>query len=206
MMKDMNLNQIRMDALREISSIATGQAATSLSTMISRKVDIAIPNVLIEPLKGIPDFFGGQEKDMTAIYFSVTGQISGSFLFVLSPSDTLRLATLLCGQEADKIESISEMGISALKELGNIITGSYVRVLAHELKIKMTYTVPGFAYDMVGAILDNILAQLSLKSDNAIILESEMTIRKELFQGHLILIMAPKAINTIIRALGIWNK
>jgi len=205
-MTDINLNQIRMDALREISSMATGHAATSLSSMLERKVDIAVPNVLIEPIKGIPDLLGGHEKDVTVIYFSVTGQISGSILLVLSPSDSLRLAELLSGQKADKIENLDEMGISALKELGNIITGSYVRVLAHELKVKMTYTVPGFAYDMVGAILDNILAHLSLMSDNAVVLESEMTVRQELFRGHLILILTPKAINTIIRALGMWNK
>ncbi len=205
-MKGMNLNQIRLDALREISSIATGNAATSLSSMLDRNVDITIPNILIEPLKGIPDLLGGDERAVTVIYFSVTGQISGSILLVFSPSDSFRLAELLTGQKANQIESLNEMGISALKELGNIITGSYVRVLANELKVKMTYTVPGFANDMMGAILDNILASLALEADTAIVVESEMTVRKELFRGHLILIMAPKAINTIIRALGMWDK
>jgi len=205
-MTDMNLNQIRLDALREISSIATGHAATSLSSMLERKVDITIPNILIEPLIGIPDLLGGDEKATTVIYFSVTGEISGSILLVFSPSDSLRLAELLTGQKADQIEDLSEMGISALKELGNIITGSYIRVLAHGLKVKMTYTVPGFAYDMMGAILDNILARLALKADNAVVMESELTVRKELFRGHLILILAPKTVNTIIKALGMWNK
>ncbi len=205
-MTEMNLNQIRLDALREISSIATGNAATSLSSLLDRKVNITIPNVLIEPLKAIPDLLGGDEKAATVIYFSITGQISGSILLVFSPSDSLRLAELLTGLKANRIEDLSEMGISALKELGNIITGSYVRVLAHGLKVKMTYTVPGFAYDMIGAILDNMLARLALKAENAVVMESELTVRKELFHGHLILIMAPKAINTIIKALGMWNK
>ncbi len=205
-MTEMNLNQIRLDALREISSIATGNAATSLSSMLDRKVDITIPNVLIEPIKAIPDLLGRDEKAVSVIYFSITGQLSGSILLVFSPSDSLRLAELLTGQKANQIEDLSEIGISALKELGNIITGSYVRVLAHELKVKMTYTVPGFACDMMGAILDNILALLSLKSKYAVILENEMTIRREQFCGHLILIMEPKSINTIIRALGMWNK
>jgi len=199
-------DKIRLDAFREISSIATGNAATSLSAMLDTKVDITVPNIMVEALEKVPELLGGSEKAMTAVYFSITGQVSGSILLVFSSSESLRLVDILTGQEVDHVESIDEMGISALKELGNIVIGSYVRVLADGLKVTISYSVPGFAYDMMGAILDEPLAHLSLETEYAVIVESEFIVRDKIYRGHLIFILAPKAVNSIIKALGSWEE
>ena len=48
-------DRIRLDALREISSIATGNAATSLSAILGERVDITVPNVMVEALENVPE-------------------------------------------------------------------------------------------------------------------------------------------------------
>ncbi len=143
---------------------------------------------------------------MTAVQFSVSGEVSGSILLVLSSSESLGLVNILTGQKIEQIESLDEMGISALKELGNIVIGSYVRVLSDGLKVTINYSVPGFAYDMMGAILDEPLAHLSLETKDAVIVESEFIVRGKIYRGHLIFILAPKAVNSIIKALGSWEE
>ncbi len=195
-------DRIRLDAFREISSIATGNAATSLSALLDRRVDITVPNIMVETLENIPDLLGGWEKTVTAVQFSVSGEVSGSILLVLSSSESLRLVNILTGQQ---VESLDEMGISALKELGNIVVGSFVRVLAEGLKVRIEYSVPGFAQDMVGAILDEILAHLSLETKHAVVVESEFIIRDKIYRGHLVFILGPKAVNNIIKALANWE-
>jgi len=199
-------DQIRLDALKEISSIATGNAATSLSTILGRRVDITVPHIMVEDIRKVPEVLGGREKTVTVIYFSISGQFSGSILLVLSSSDSIRLANVLTGQNVDKIDSLDEMALSALKEVGNILTGSYVRVLAQGLKVRIAYSVPGFANDMLGAVLDEILARLSLEAEHAVIMESEFTVRDEVYRSHLIFILSPDSVSTIIKALGIWKK
>jgi len=199
-------DQIRLDALKEISSIATGNAATSLSTLLNRRVDITVPHIMVEDIGKVPEVLGGREKTVTVIYFSISGQFSGSILLVLSSSDSIRLANVLTGQNVDKIDSLDEMALSALKEVGNILTGSYVRVLAQGLKVRIAYSVPGFANDMLGAVLDEILARLSLEAEHAVIMESEFTVRDEVYRSHLIFILSPDSVSTIIKALGIWKK
>ncbi|GAF74510.1 unnamed protein product, partial [marine sediment metagenome] len=92
-------DKIRLDAFREISSIATGNAATSLSAMLGKKVDITVPNIMVEALEKVPELLGGPEKAMTAIYFSISGQVSGSILLVFSSSESLRLVNILTGQK-----------------------------------------------------------------------------------------------------------
>ncbi len=199
-------DKIRLDAFREISSIATGNAATSLSTMLGKKVDITIPNIMVEAVENVPELLGGPEKAMTAVYFSITGQVSGSILLLFSSSESLRMVDILNGQKVEQIENLDEMGISALKELGNIVIGSYVRVLADGLKVAINYSVPGFTYDMMGAILDEPLAHLSLETKHAVIVESEFIVRDKIYRGHLIFTLAPKAVNSIIKALGSWEE
>ena len=198
-------DQIRLDVLKEISSIAAGNAATSLSTILGRRVDISVPHIMVETIGKVPEVLGGREKIVTAVYFSITGQFSGRILLVLSSSDSIRLANVLTGQKVDKIDRLDEMSLSALKEVGNILAGSYVRVLANGLKVRIAYSIPGFVNDMLGAVLDEILARLSLEAEHAVIMESEFTVRDDIYRSHLILILSPEAVSTTIKALGSWK-
>jgi chemotaxis protein CheC len=205
-MTDSHFDQIRLDAFREITSIATGNAATSLSHLLGKKVSITVPNVTMEAVERVPELLGGREESLAVVHFTISGQVSGSVLLVLSSSEALRFASLLTGRELTKIENLDEMGLSALKELGNIVTGSYVRVLAEGLQVKIAYSVPGFAYDMLGAILDEILARLSLETDSVVVMESEFVVREQIYRGHLVFILTPQTVSAIIRALGSWEK
>ncbi len=205
-MNDFEFDQIRLDAFREIGSIAIGNAATSLSAMLGSKVNITVPNVTVELVEKVPELFGGREKILTAVFCTLTGQASGNILLVLNKSESLRLANALTGQKVVEIESLDEMGLSALKETGNIIIGSFIRVLSDGLKMKLTYSIPGFSYDMVGSIFDEILARLSLEAEHAVIMESEFLVVEKIYHGHLVFVLTPQTVTTIIKALGNWQK
>ncbi|RKY10728.1 MAG: hypothetical protein DRP56_00205 [Planctomycetota bacterium] len=202
-----DFDKIRLDAFREVVSIATSNAATSLSKILDMKVDITIPNIIIEPIEKVPDLLGGSESEIMTVYFKVNGDISGSsILLMFSESESLSLATILTGQETDCIENLDDMGVSALKELGNIVIGAFMTVLANGLKMKIGYSVPGYAYDMVGAILDETLSQLSLETEQAVIMESEFIVREKIYRGSLVFVLPPMAVDNIIQALGNWSK
>jgi chemotaxis protein CheC len=195
------LNQNQVDALREISSIAAGNAATSLSVMLGKKVAISVSSIMVEASGKIPEALGGEENIVSVVYFSVSGQLPGSILLMLSVSESLRLASILTGQKVDQIERISEMGISAIKELGNITIGTYLRALGQALKLRITHSVPGFASDMLGAILDGTLAELSLKAEHVVMAENTFIVEEDIYRGHLIFIMEPKSLHAMLKAL-----
>ncbi len=92
---DMELNQVEFDEFIEIGSIAAGNAATSLSAVLGRKVNITVPNIAFEAPAKVPDAFGGADRIATVVHFSVSGQISGSLLLILSLSESLTLASIL---------------------------------------------------------------------------------------------------------------
>lgn len=200
-MADIALNQSQLDALRETSSIAAGNAATSLSVMLGKKVTISVPTIMVEASGKIPEALGGEENIVSVVYFSVSGQLSGSILLMLSISESLRLVNILTGQKVDQTERIDEMGISAIKELGNITIGTYLRALSNALKLKIIHSVPGFASDMLGALLDGTLAEVSLKAEHVVMAENTFLMEKDVYRGHLIFILEPESLFVMLKAL-----
>ena len=200
-MADIALNQSQLDALRETSSIAAGNAATSLSVMLGKKVNISVPTIMVEVLENVPEALGGAENIVCVVYFSVNGQVSGSILLMLSISESIRLASILTGQKVGQIEGIDEMGMSALKELGNITIGTYLRALGQALKLRITHSVPGFASDMLGALLDGTLSELSLKTEHVVMAENKFMVEKEVYRGHLVFILEPNSLHVMLKAL-----
>jgi len=198
---EIELSQNQVDALREISSIAAGNAATSLSVMLGKKVAISVPSIMVEASGKIPEALGGEETIVSVVYFSVSGQLLGSILLMLSVSESLRLAGILTGQKVDQTERIDDMGISAIKELGNITIGTYLRALGKILKLRITHSVPGFASDMLGALLDGTLAELSLKSEHVVMAENTFIVEEDIYRGHLIFLLEPKSLHEMLKAL-----
>jgi chemotaxis protein CheC len=198
---EIELNQNQVDALREINSIAAGNAATSLSVMLGKRVIISVPIIMVEASGKIPEALGGEENIVSVVYFSVSGQLSGSILLMLSVSESLRLVNILTGQKVDQTERIDEMGISAIKELGNITIGTYLRALGQALNLRITHSIPGFASDMLGALLDGTLAELSLKSKHVVMAENTFIMEENSYRGHLIFILEPKSLQIMLKAL-----
>jgi chemotaxis protein CheC len=194
--------QIRLDAFKEITSIATGNAATSLSVLLGQRVEISIPGIAVEEVTSIPGLIGEREKRVTVLNFTVSGQFKGNIMLLFLPSECLGLINLLTSQGQHGIENLNEMELSAIKELGNIVVGSYIKVLAEGLGVRAKYSVPAFAYDMLGAIFDETLACLSAETDKAVVMESEFLVQNKLYRGYLVFILTPLAVKILLKALA----
>lgn len=147
-----HLNQEYFDVLREIGNIGTGNATTALSKMLDCKVDMYVPQVRLLDFSEVGTVIGGEELLMAGIYLGVQGDISGSILFMLEVSSAQKLIRILLGDDSDE-SHLSEMEESALKEIGNIITASYLNSLSTLTGLSILPTVPALSIDMAGAIL-----------------------------------------------------
>jgi len=202
---ELDINYLQLDALRELSSMSAGGAATSIAKMLGKPVTIAVPSVSLEAVADTPDVLGGRELPTTAIYFVVHGDIPGAIFLVLSAPEAARVASALTGETFAEIESLSEMGTSALKEFGNIVVGTYLRTLADVLNVRTTYSVPGFCYDMLGAILDGYLSRMALETDLALVVANEVTMEELIYKAHMVLLMEPKAAVVMLAAAKEWG-
>ena len=78
------MNELEIDILKEIGSIGGGNAATALSSMLSAKVNMSLPGVEILGFNEALDHLGDPEELVAAIFVEMSGELSGTMLFVLT--------------------------------------------------------------------------------------------------------------------------
>ncbi|MFD1888360.1 chemotaxis protein CheC [Paenibacillus wenxiniae] len=197
------LEGFKMDVLKEVGNIGAGNAATALSQLLDKPIDMAVPKVQILPFEQIAEKVGGQEQIVLAVFFRVEGDAPGNLFFILTPEAGKGLLRRLAGLEVIDEEQFSEMEQSALSEIGNILAGSYLSSLADFTGLSMTPTVPGLAYDMAGAILNYGLIQFGEMGDDALLIDTTFLEGKDEVEGQFFLIPDPESFEKIFIALGV---
>ena len=197
-----NLGEFQLSVLREIGNIGAGNAATALSKLLHTDIQMNVPNVSVIPFDDIADTVGGAEKFVIGIFLRLEGDIPGSMFFLLGVESAKTLVSGLVGDYAAKeAEEFSEMEISALQEVGNILAGSYLSSLADFTKKELAPSPPAIAVDMAGAILSIGLMQLA--SDYALVVDTEFMQGAMNIEGHFFLLPDPGTVEILFQALGV---
>lgn len=195
----LNLKPIQLDALREVGNIGAGNAATALSQLINKKIDMTVPAVNIVPFDDIFSRIGGEEV-VIGVIVRVLGDTPGNILFIFEKEVALNLIETLTGE---KDELITEMGNSVLCEVGNIISSSYMNSIARFTNLVITPSVPAVTYDMLGAILSTTFIESGQFDDMVLDIETMFLQDNEEISGHFYYIPMPGSLEKILGALGV---
>ena len=189
-----------VDVLKDIGNIGAGNATTALSSMLQSKVDMKVPNVMVVEFKDVGTLLGGEEQEMAGAYLGVEGDITGSILFLTKKEAALGVAKKLLGEYCG--DELGEMECSAVKEVSNIITGSYLNALATLTGLTIYPSVPDLCVDMAGAILSVPAIQFGIMGDKILLIESRLTDDIEM-DGYFIMVPDMESYEKILRSLGI---
>lgn len=201
-----DLSALQLDALREIGNMGAGNAATAFSTLLNKRIDMTVPQVALLPFDKVADSMGGAESLVAGVYLEITGGAPGKILFILPSSSALVLVDMLTGSTHEEgAVDLSEMDQSALMEIGNILTGAYLNSLSAFTGLTLLPTIPALAYDMVGALINEVLIELGEVDDYALIIETEFYETSETVKGHFFLIPSPGSLQIILDRLGVSN-
>jgi chemotaxis protein CheC len=199
-----NLGDFQMSVLREVGNIGAGHAATALSELLHSEIQMNIPSVNFVSFDEIADTIGGAEQYVIGIFLRVEGTIPGSIFFLLQVESAKRLVSGLVGSYAStEQEEFSEMEISALQEVGNILAGSYLSSLADFTKTELSPSPPAIAVDMAGAILSIGLIQLGAQADYALVIDTEFVQGTKNIEGHFFFLPDPGSVHILFQALGV---
>ncbi|MDD2211454.1 MAG: chemotaxis protein CheC [Clostridia bacterium] len=209
-MKDyLDLNEMQLDALKEISNIGAGNAATSLSIMLGRKIGLSVPKATLAPFAQIVEVVGGAEKEVAGGYLSVDGDTPMGILFLLSRDQVPSFLDLLFGAMITPIVNsqedfmLNEIQESALKEIVNILAGSYLNALGVFTQHVFIPSVPALAIDMAGAILGEVLQSIGNVSDYALIIENMFCEEKKQISAYFFFLPEPQTLKILLNALGV---
>ena len=196
-----NMEGVYFDVLREIGNIGAGNATTALATMIGTKVDMRVPKVGLMEFKEIGAEMGGEETIMAGIYQQIRGDISGSIMFLLEEKSARGLVSKIMGVESNSSEPFNEMEISALQEIGNIITGSYLSSLSTLTNMTIDASVPSLCIDMCEAILSVPAIEFAELGDKMLLIKTEFSDDVKL-EGYFILVPDLTSYEKILTSLG----
>ncbi|GAE29267.1 chemotaxis protein CheC [Halalkalibacter hemicellulosilyticus] len=202
------LQPFHLDVLKEIGNIGAGNAATSLSLLLNKTIDMSVPDVRVVSLQEIPDQVGGADTEVAAIFLRIEGEAPGSMYFIANIADIEKMIRRLIGNDHFQLVSppFDEMGISAFLEVGNILAGSYLSSFSDFTQLDLQPSVPGVSIDMAGAILSYGLIPISEVGDFAIVIDTEIVEvdeESEKVSGHFFLLPDPGSFQTIFKALGV---
>jgi chemotaxis protein CheC len=200
--EDLNsISKQYMDVLRELGNIGAGNATTALAQMLQCKVDMKVPQVKLLAFNEVGATMGGEEQIMVGIYLMVEGDITGSIMFLQKLESAKHLVSMLMGMEESKESEFSEMELSALKEIGNIITASYLNSLSTITNLKIVPSIPDICIDMASAILSVPAIEFGALGDNILLIQTQFTDEIEL-DGYFVLIPDLESYEKIMSSLG----
>ena len=191
------LTDLQLDALRELTNIASGSAATALSQLLGREVEISVPGARALPLAQVVDTCGSPEAPVAGVVIVVQGQVQAIVLLLIGATDADALSALL------GVVPGSEVADSALREIGNILATAYLNGLAAMTGLEMLPSPPHLSRDMLGAIVSSLVARTSGGDDIALMLDSELDVAGPGCSISFLLLPTAGGISELLGPLGL---
>jgi len=200
------LSRQQIDALKEVGTIGAGHAANALSQLTGKKIVISVPEVRSVPLKRIVELVGPPESLVAAIYMKLMGDTRGRSLLIFPKQSAFNLVDILMKRSAGQTKFLSEIDCSALKEVGNILTGAFLTSLAEFLNVSLIPSVPLIAYDIVGGILEALVVEFGEEADYIYCIQTEFADPSLDIGGSFIPVFDRKSLDVIIEKINMKIK
>lgn len=202
-----HLAPIAMDALAEIGNIGAGTAATALAQMTGVRVDMGLPRVSLVPVEDVPDRVGGGDTVVAAILLDVTGDAPGRMVFMMPAGAARTVVDMLMGLPAshgdEEVPEFDEIALSALQEVGNVLTGAYLGALSTLTGLRLEPSPPAVGIDMAYALLATAVVEVAESSPRALLIETDFSDDDDPQVGTLMYIPTPEGLGAVLARLGV---
>lgn len=198
----MEITQFQLDALREIGNIGSGHAATALSTLLQRRIDMSVPKVWAVPFEQVSAIIGELDTPQATIYVKVEGEAPGKAVFFFPIESAEIMVQALFGTNEPLDLYTDEMAQSALKEVGNILVSSFLIALSRFSGISLQPSVPALAVDMIGASIDAIFLEEGSLDDTVLFIDTQLS-GIPMIKGQFIFLPDDGSLKKLLGAMGL---
>ena len=198
-----DLNDMHLEVLKEIGNIGSGNAASALSAMLSKPINIEVPKINILEYYTVVASLGGPENLLVSLLFTMTDDVKGMMIFLLQKDFAHMLLNTLLGCELESFNDVGEMELSALKEVGNIMAASYVNAISTLADLRMNISVPDICIDMAGSILSVPAIHFANISDKIIFINDEFNADGQSASSLVLMIPDMESLEKIMKNLGL---
>jgi len=199
-----NLSELQLDALREMGNIGAGHAAIALSQMLDKKIMISVTRSDIVPSEVyINNVTAGKDEIFTGVYLHTLGDVRGAIVYMFNKDSTLKLNGLLLPQQRKLSVFTDEHELSALKELGNILTGAFFSVFAEMFGLKIFHKTPCYVLDRAETIIHGVFEEVFGDQKGRLSIVTEFIESESQINGSFIFAPTEEAMSKIMAKLNI---
>jgi len=198
------LSRLQLDALREVASIGAGHAATALSSLTGRRINVEVPRLQVIELEEVPHLLGAARELVTTVVIEMRGDLMGRTIQVFPEETSKRLTSILFSRRAPEFpDGFGEMERSALREVSNILASAYCTALAEFLGLRILTSVPALAIEEAAVTLTSGMIELINDIDPVLCLDTAFEINESEAPvgSHFLLIPTPSSLSRILEAI-----
>lgn len=200
-------NSDQLDVFKEISTIGAGNAATSLSKLLKKNITMSVPIVKVLDFSQVGKVLGSEDEIVAGVVTPLAGDVKGMLLFILKLDDALNVINTLTKKNYNGLESLDEYAISAIKETGSILSGTYISALSSLTKLHIDCRYPNVSIDMAGAILSLPAISFATVSENCLYIDSNFLTKEDdsnsNIKANIFLVPDANSFKNILQALGV---
>ncbi|MHC1782844.1 MAG: chemotaxis protein CheC [Anaerolineaceae bacterium] len=156
-------NEISEKLIEKLGALAGkgfANAALGFSQMIGEQLSVKSPEVSKVKLSSLYEILGGAENDAVGIYLRFEGNLKGQVMMVIPYQQAMGIADMLMERPNGTTTELGQMERSALAEVGNLTGSFFLNAIAEITGISSHPTPPAVMIDMVGSILDVVIATM----------------------------------------------
>jgi chemotaxis protein CheC len=201
----MELTDSQREALTELINIGYGRAASALSELTGRRINLDVPKVAVYPMEHITralhDVLSGEVASVHQIF---SGPVSGNALLLLDHKAAILLNSLLLNtpMHPGRLQAAER---EALTEVGNIVLNACLGVFGNLLQVQVTFAVPRLDIDSVDGVMHSISVR-SQELQYALMVHTRFSVRDSNVRGYLVIILGITSFSRLMQELDNWEK
>jgi chemotaxis protein CheC len=183
------------------------KAINALSKMVNREVRLMALEVELVAASDLLVWLTDEQTPTVGVYVLSSNGPSGSchLMLLFTTNDAISLAQMLVPFDTTNLPGgdaqLTELQVSALSEAGNVVSSYFLSHMEKAAALQMYPMPPYVVYDMTGAILDTVIADLSSYGDASLVLDTAMTTEGHKLRGQFLVMFDNLALQKLDEAL-----
>ncbi len=201
MTPSLKLTDLQKDALKEVGNIGAGHAATALSQLLNTTVKLSEPSIDVIKFRDLATRIGYENRIVAALHMYVRGEAPGQMVVLFDRENALEFVNVFIKRIIGDIQIFDSIVDSTLKELGNIIAGSYLTALVSLTGINLLPSVPTLSYGTIQAAFRTLMS--ILPDQDVFLIESSFLDKGAVVSGQFILIPETGSLLPLLSVFGV---
>jgi chemotaxis protein CheC len=197
----LTLSDLQRDALKEVGNIGAGHAATALSQLLNTTVKLAEPTIDVLKFRDLSNRIGHPDRSVAALHMYIRGEAPGQMVVLFDRDQAQEFVNRFIKRIIGDIQIFDSIIDSTLKELGNIIAGSYLTALISLTGVNLLPSVPTLSYGTIQAAFRTLMS--ILPDQDVFLIESQFLDKDKAVSGQFILIPETGSLEPLLSVFGV---